>query len=103
MPANLDHFTARHAPCLCPNCGAKLDAATPAFGVRRKAPAKGDPGICVQCGAYLVFGDGDRVHICSAEEFVAYPAAIQDQLLRARLAQRKMLAERGPFPPPTKQ
>lgn len=49
----------RMAPCRCPFCGHKIDAATPGpFEPPDAKPLPGDFSVCVGCVAIVVF-DGD--------------------------------------------
>jgi len=41
----------------CPNCAAKLSAASVAFGPKAK-PKEGDPTLCVYCLEFAIFGPG---------------------------------------------
>lgn len=46
----------RLTPCLCPHCGALLDAASD-LGRLRRRPNPGDVSLCIHCGGWMVFTD----------------------------------------------
>ena len=39
----------------CPNCDAHLEASS---GINGTAPAEDDLSLCIECGAWFIFGEG---------------------------------------------
>ena len=47
--------TARHPPVPCPECGAKIDAASGVADGEGMLPSAGDISVCLYCAAVLIF------------------------------------------------
>ena len=73
-----DHHT---KPCLCPNCGNFLDAATQIGGDAKPDP--GDISVCIECAAILQFGDDLALTIFPEDELKTLPKNIQAMLIQA--------------------
>jgi len=56
----------------CPECGAKLNAASPSDRSQGE-PKPGDYSMCFYCGEYLRFDDELQLHTLSAKDIVEAP------------------------------
>ena len=68
-------------PCLCPNCGKLLDAATDVDG--DSSPSEGDYSFCLDCAVPLMFNKDLTVRSLTALELAWLPddvKAIQHKL-----------------------
>jgi hypothetical protein len=80
---------------LCPACGYAMDDATGLTTDRR--PSAGDIGICLSCGAMLMYaGDGrpDRALSGEEEQRYASPLTVEAQ---------RIIRQRGPLPDRTRK
>ncbi len=72
----------------CPNCGNKLDAASPTQGA--PAPEPGDVSICFYCTALLEFNKEMIPELMSEETHQSLNPATLAELLRVREAIKGM-------------
>lgn len=78
---------------LCPKCGYAMDAVTNATGSR--APRDGDLGLCLSCGAVLVFdGLGMPDRLATAADIVRLPTPAFETMKDAI----EHIEKRGPLP-----
>lgn len=107
--------TVRLPPCLCPQCGKFLDAATPMFTVKIDAaghaklviidrsgqPKAGNWTMCLGCYQFLKFDHKLRVVKLSEQEFRADPEAVRQGMFAMRreaMFVRALYADRRPPP-----
>jgi hypothetical protein len=75
----------------CPYCGAKLDAATPAYQ-KEIVPDPGSVSMCVMCCEWLVFTEDLKLRKPTPEErteFSQIPELIRVQQVGRMLAQKR--------------
>jgi hypothetical protein len=73
-------------PCLCPHCGAKLDASTE-LGEDDAAPIPGDYSMCLHCGCILIYKPDMTMRRAELEDLAEMPKDALLLLMRAQMAQ----------------
>jgi hypothetical protein len=79
----------------CPQCGAKLDAATSVNGEMNAVPdGKHEVTICINCGALLKFGLGLILEPLTVADMGSIPTATLAELAKAQRIVLDMRLER---------
>ena len=65
----------------CPACREPLNAHTPSQG-HPTIPHPGDAGVCVHCGAILIFDESLRLGLISQEDWDRLPPALHELLMK---------------------
>lgn len=73
-------------PCLCPSCGALLEASSAMRGKARPAP--GDCTMCLHCGLIMIYEPDLMVRVAMAEDIAKMPQELLGQLMAMQIAQR---------------
>lgn len=85
--------TAFTKPCLCPQCGDKLDAATHPSG-KVHQPEKGDFSMCLNCGTVLRW-NAELILYCPTEDEMMDLEADQRLMLKLMQMKRAMIVPPG--------
>lgn len=88
-------------PCLCPHCGAKLDAST-SIEDPEDVPVPDDVTMCLHCGCILIYTAEMTVRRAELDDLAKLPRDTLLLLMRAQQAQHMAIASRPPKPPEAK-